>query len=114
MEYEDLIDECERIIFSSYENFCAWYAEYEGIISTASKMRIRIRDHQGVIIYDSPLDVFHAHEEGDNKIVMRASEKLGFFKGLYFAIVVCSIFWLLVGFTAYAIWGLQFQMHFSL
>jgi len=34
-------------------------------------------------------------------------EKLGFFKGLYYAIVICSIFWLLVGFIAYAIWGLS-------
>lgn len=37
--------------------------------------------------------------------VVKRSEKLGFFKALYFAIVVSSIFWLLMGFAAFAIWG---------
>lgn len=57
--YEDL-----NIVFSCYDDFCAWYGEWEHIYPPTIEMTIRIiNEEKNIIEYGSPLDVFRAHEE---------------------------------------------------
>lgn len=61
-KYKSVYKEAKTLEFKSYGDFLEWQADYKGKIT--DKMKIEVSNRHGdIIIYSSPLDVMHSHEE---------------------------------------------------